>query len=361
MSDWMTFPGKAAASLAAPNDAPRAVAIWLWIVAFLVFAMVIVGGATRLTESGLSITEWKPVTGVLPPLNDAAWLAEFEKYKQIPQYAKMFPTMDIAQFKTIFFWEWSHRLLGRVIGLAFALPLLWFWVRRQIPAGMGWKLVGLLGLGGLQGAVGWWMVSSGLVNRTEVAQERLAIHLVLACLTFVGLVWLAASLGKRPGEVIERGLSRLRFGASALIVAVLVQIGLGGLVAGLRAGYTYNTWPLMDGKFIPPMEHLARLDPWWLNLLDNVTTVQFQHRMVAYGLLVLTLVHLVDAKISAPGSRAGKRAVALFGLMLVQSAFGIVTLLTNVKIHAALTHQAFAIVVLAMAVVHRQALSKAEE
>lgn len=355
MTDWLIFPENDADSRPGRAEASRAVVVWLWIVAALVFAMVVVGGATRLTESGLSITEWKPITGVLPPLSDAAWQAEFEKYKQIPQYRELFPTMDLAGFKTIFFWEWGHRLLGRLIGLVFALPLAWFWLRGALTPRLKPQLLGLLALGALQGAVGWWMVASGLVHRVEVAQERLAIHLLLASLTFAWLVWLATGL--RLGETARAAPLRLRLLGGALVLVTLIQIGLGGLVAGLRAGLSYNTWPLMDGRFIPPWEHLAKLSPWWSNLLDNVTTVQFQHRMVGYALLALALVNALAA--FRPGRHRAdfRRAMTILLLVVGQVALGVVTLLTHVQIHAALAHQAFAMIVLGMTVANRRMLA----
>jgi cytochrome c oxidase assembly protein subunit 15 len=344
-------------ALTEPRVGVRAVRIWLWSVAALVFLMVIVGGATRLTESGLSITEWKVVTGVIPPLTDAAWLAEFEKYKQIPQYAQLFPDMTVGEFKTIFFWEWGHRLLGRVIGLAFALPLAFFWMKGWLTRDLKPKLLGLLALGGLQGAVGWWMVKSGLTSRVEVAQERLAVHLLLASLTLTFLVWLAVGLKPKPAEALGAASARLRTTGMAILVLVLVQIGLGALVAGLRAGLTYNTWPLMDGHFIPPLANLTVLSPFWWNLVDNVTTVQFNHRMMAYGLLALALWHAYDAARSAAGTAAARRARALAGLVLTQAIIGIVTLVLVIPISVALLHQGFAMVVLMMAAIHRRRLA----
>lgn len=351
--------GRAAGQVAqgAEADSMAGIRAWLWSVAGLVFLMVVVGGATRLTESGLSITEWKPVTGVLPPLSEAAWLAEFEKYKQIPQYAQMFPDMALGDFKTIFFWEWGHRLLGRVIGLAFAVPLTIFWLRGRLSASLAPKLLALFALGGLQGAVGWWMVKSGLTNRVEVAQERLAIHLLLASITLTALVWIAVGLKPKAAEALGGARTRLRGASRLLIALVLAQIGLGGLVAGLRAGLTYNTWPLMDGHFIPPMDNLARLSPLWANLVDNVTTVQFNHRMTAYALLAVALWHAVDALRSAPGTAASRRALALAGLVACQAAIGIATLLLVVPIGVALLHQGFAMIVLIMAAAHGRRLS----
>jgi cytochrome c oxidase assembly protein subunit 15 len=330
------------------------VAIWLWTLASLVFAMVVVGGATRLTESGLSITEWKPVTGVIPPINSAAWLAEFEKYKQIPQYGALFPDMDLAHFQFIYLWEWSHRLLGRLLGLALALPLVVFWAKGLLPKGLKLKLVGILALGGFQGFVGWWMVKSGLSERMEVAQERLALHLLLASLTFALLVWLAASLSFGASSTSpKRGSRRL---ASLSLGLVFLQIGLGALVAGLRAGRAYNDWPLMDGHFVPPLEQLTLLSPVWRNFVDNIATVQLQHRMVAYALLAVALVQAFASRRGAV-SRLEWQPAAFAGVVIMQAAVGIGTLVLAVPLWAGLLHQAFAMLVLAMAVIHRQGLS----
>ncbi|HWX14144.1 MAG TPA: COX15/CtaA family protein [Methylocella sp.] len=336
-----------------------AVAIWLWIVAALVFLMVIVGGATRLTESGLSITEWKPLTGVIPPLSQAEWLAEFENYKKIPQYAELFPDMDLGGFKFIFFFEWAHRLLGRLIGAVMGVPLIFFWARGFLPPGFKPKLLGILALGGLQGFVGWWMVKSGLSDRVEVAQERLAIHLLLASLTFAALVWVASSLRKGAAEIAAPNVRGLKWFAAATVLLVLVQIGLGGLVAGLRAGHAFNTWPLIDGYFWPPLNKLTVLAPLWRNFLDNILVVQFQHRMIAYALLALTLVQALYARRVVPKSRARRRATAIAALATAQIAIGIVTLVLVVPLWAGLLHQAFAMIVLGMAVVHAQELSQA--
>ena len=313
--------------------------------------MVIVGGATRLTESGLSITEWKPVTGVLPPLSADAWAMEFEKYKQIPQYSRLFPTMTIGEFKSIFYWEWAHRLLGRLIGLVFALPLAWFWLRGALPAQLKPKLLGVLALGALQGVVGWWMVVSGLSDRVEVAPERLAVHLLLAAVTFAALIWLAVGLGKRDASPAE---PRLRTGANWLIGLVLAQIGLGALTAGSRAGLVYNTWPLMDGRLVPPSEHLFRLTPWWKNFFENITLIQFNHRMFAYVVILASIWHLYRVKQMAPGTPAASRAALLCGLVVAQAGIGIVTLLLAAPIWAALLHQSLALLVLGLASVHAQ-------
>jgi heme a synthase len=337
----------------------RAVAIWLWGLAGLVLLMVIVGGATRLTESGLSITEWKPLAGVIPPLSETEWLAEFENYKKIPQYAQLFPDMELSGFKFIFFFEWSHRLLGRLIGAAMALPLIFFWAKGFLPPSFKPKLLGVLALGALQGFVGWWMVKSGLSDRVEVAQERLAIHLLLASVTFAALVWLAASLKRRAAQIPERRLPGLRWLAAGVVLLVLLQIGLGGLVAGLRAGRAFNTWPLIDGYFWPPLDKLTLLSPLWQNFLDNILLVQFQHRIIAYAVSVLALAQALYTSQAAAGSRAVRRAWAVWGLVAMQISIGIATLVLVVPLWAGLLHQAFAMIVLGMAVVHAQALSQA--
>ncbi|MGO9388710.1 COX15/CtaA family protein [Rhodoblastus sp.] len=338
-------------------DPFRGVRLWLWLVAALILAMVVVGGATRLTESGLSITEWKPLTGALPPLKDADWREAFEKYQQIPQYRELFPDMDLARFKTIYAWEWSHRLLGRLLGLIFAIPFLWFLARGKIVGELRWRLAGIFALGALQGFVGWWMVSSGLVHRVEVAQERLAIHLLLASATFVAVLWTAAGLQPNYRDSLGCGAPRLRGEASAILALALVQIGLGGLVAGLRAGLIYNEWPLMDGRFIPPLDHLFKLTPWTANFLDNVTMVQFQHRMVAYLLLALAFFHAIHAQQPALGRRAARRAILLALFILLQAGLGITTLVLAVPLWAALAHQAMAMGVLGMATIHRRKMA----
>jgi cytochrome c oxidase assembly protein subunit 15 len=338
------------------RDASRGIRLWLWIVAAGIFAMVVVGGATRLTESGLSITEWQPVTGVLPPLTAADWRDAFEKYKQIPQYREMFPNMDLAHFQTIYAWEWSHRLLGRVIGLVFALPFLWFLFKGKITGPLRGRLAGIFALGALQGFVGWWMVSSGLIHRVEVAQERLAIHLLLASLTFAAVLWTAESLRPNFRDPVGRDANSFRFEASLLLALAFVQIGLGGLVAGLRAGLVYNTWPWMDGRFIPPADHLFSLSPWYSNLVNNITTTQFEHRITAYLLLALALFHAFHISREHLAKRAVRRASALAALVLAQAALGVTTLLLLVPLWAGLLHQAFAMIVLAIATIHRRKL-----
>jgi heme a synthase len=276
------------------------VRLWLYAVAALVLAMVLVGGATRLTESGLSITEWKPVMGVMPPLSQEAWHAAFEKYQAIPQYREMNSGMSLEAFKAIYWWEWAHRLLGRVIGVAFLLPFLFFLWRGWIAPSLRPWLWFVFGLGALQGAVGWWMVASGLAERVEVSQYRLATHLLLACLIYVALIFTARRLEAPAGEPAPSALAeggyraRIRAAAGALVVLVLAQIYLGALVAGLRAGYAYNTWPLIDGALVPDAARLFYDTPLWRNFFENVLTVQFDHRMLAYAIFVIALLHALD-------------------------------------------------------------------
>jgi heme a synthase len=341
----------AAASPEAEPAAPMgAVRVWLWAVAALIFAMVLVGGATRLTESGLSITQWKPVAGMLPPISAADWQAEFERYKLIPQYSRLFPDMDLDGFKSIFLWEWSHRLLARLIGLAFILPALWFWWAGALKGALGRQALVATGLLALEPVVGWWMVASGLVDRTEVSQVRLAIHLLIAAATFAALVYAATGLRAVRGETAPR---RLALFARLIAAGVFCQLGLGALVAGLRAGLIYNTWPLMDGALAP--KGLFGASPWWSSLYDDIATVQFDHRLAAYVVVALALWHAFDAARIAPATALARRARVVAALALTQAALGVATLLLVVPIWAALLHQAFALALLGMAVAHARA------
>ncbi|QRG09768.1 COX15/CtaA family protein [Xanthobacter dioxanivorans] len=328
------------------------VRLWLYAVAGLIVAMVVVGGATRLTESGLSITEWKPVTGALPPLSQADWAAEFEKYKAIPQYEILNKGMGLEAFKRIYWWEWGHRLLGRLIGVAFLLPFLWFAFRGVLRGRLLAKCSGLFLLGGLQGAVGWWMVASGLSARVSVSQYRLAIHLTLACIILAAIVAVARSL---VPQAEWEAPPRFRATALGLVLLVLVQIFAGGLVAGLDAGMAYNTWPLMDGHLIPPAAQLAAAEPFWRNLFENALTVQFNHRVIAYALWGLTLLHALDA--ARTGGAVARRAWLLFALVSAQAMLGILTLVYQVPIDLALAHQFGATVVLIAATVHLSGLA----
>ena len=340
-------------TISAPSEPYRAVRWWLISVAALIALMVLVGGATRLTESGLSIVEWKPVTGSVPPLSEAQWTAAFEAYKKIPQYRELNAGMSLSEFKEIFWWEWSHRLLGRFIGVAYLLPFLFFLWRGGLSGELKRRLWLLFGLGGLQGAVGWWMVASGLSERVEVSQYRLATHLVLALVIFAGIVWTVRRLAKRPQIAAS---SRLRFTSALLLVVTFIQIYFGALVAGLRAGRAYNTWPQIDGAFIPSAERLWFETPWWRNMFDNVLTVQFEHRMTAYALFALAALHAFDAVRSRAGS-AASGALLLLGAISLQALLGILTLLNQVPIDLALAHQAVAIVVLTLAVMQTERLA----
>lgn len=331
----------------------RAIALWLFAVAGLVALMVVIGGLTRLTESGLSMVEWKPITGWLPPLSDAAWTAEFEKYKQFPEYQKVNIGMTLEGFKSIFWLEYIHRLLGRLIGVAFALPLLLFWIGGRIPVGMKRHLILMFVLGGSQGALGWFMVASGLVDHPDVSHYRLTAHLGLAFFIYAYLLWGALSLLRRGNMVPARG-----GGIATLLTAVIfLQVLSGGLVAGMNAGLAHNTWPLMDGAVIP--DGLLIIQPWWINFFENAMTVQFQHRMLAYAVFVLALITSVMLK---QRTHTGLRH-ALLTAVLVQVGLGIATLLSHVPVSLGTLHQAGAVVLLGVAVAlwHDQALKASDD
>ena len=324
----------------------RLMRIWLGLVVFTLFCLVLVGGATRLTGSGLSITEWKPIHGAIPPIGMAEWQEEFELYKRIPQYEQINKGMTLDEFKGIFWWEWAHRFLARAIGIVFGLPLLFFWLTGRIERRLRAPLVGLLALGGVQGFIGWWMVTSGLSKLTSVSQYRLAVHLTIACLIFAACVWIMRGLSAHSRERAPAG----KAGAILVAVLCLVQIYLGALVAGLDAGMSYNTWPLMDGAIVPG--DLFIQNPWWINLFENPKTVQFIHRMGAYTLLLAALWHMVALGRAARGTTHARRAVVLFILICFQAMIGIVTLLTQVHLHTALLHQGMALIVLGFAIAH---------
>jgi heme a synthase len=328
-----------------------AVRVWLFSLATLVILMVAVGGATRLTGSGLSITEWKPVTGAIPPLTEQAWLAEFEKYRQISQYELVNKGMTLSEFKFIYGWEWGHRQLGRLIGFVFFLPLMWFWLRGAIQGRLALTLLGVGALGGLQAAIGWIMVASGLEpGMVAVAPIKLTLHLTVASIILTCLVWVAAGLKERPSGRAEPAARR--WAPRMVLALVLLQIALGGLVAGSRAGLTYNTWPLMDGAIVPPAADLFVVKPWIENFVDNVALVQFNHRIVAYALVAFALWHAWELSRRAPDTRAFRRARAVAGLAVGQMVVGIVTLLLVVPLWAGLAHQVLAMIVLSMAAVH---------
>ncbi|WP_326525161.1 COX15/CtaA family protein [Sphingomonas sp.] len=326
-----------------PTARPLAVARWLYAVAALIVVMVVVGGITRLTESGLSITEWKPVTGAIPPLNEAQWLTEFEKYKRIPEYQQINRGMSLEAFKNIYFWEYLHRLLARAIGVAFAVPLLWFWVRKAIPRGYGWPLVGLFALGGLQGVIGWWMVTSGLAERTDVSHIRLAVHLNLALVILAALVWVARDLTALARSADSRP-ARMTFVGAVALALLFVQLIYGALMAGLDAGLAAADWPLMNGRMAPADEFASR--PFLDAIVNDPYVVHFIHRWWAFvafgGLMWLARV----------AKRGGDRrsSVLIHSSVGIQILLGIATVMMGVPIWIAALHQLVGALVLVAAV-----------
>src|SRR5215213_7817370 len=337
---------RAMATLAfsAPARRPRAIALWLLAVAGLILLMVVVGGITRLTESGLSIVRWEPVSGAIPPIGEAEWAAEFAAYKASPQYQLVNSGMSLADFKSIYFWEYLHRLLGRVIGLAFALPLAWFALMRAIPGGYGWKLGAILALGALQGAIGWWMVASGLVDRPDVSHIRLAVHLLTALAIFAATLWVALDLLRlaRDGSAAP---ARIPTAAIWLLSLLFLQFLFGAYVAGLDAGYAYSSWPKMGDQWFPA--ETAMLEPFLRNFADNPIMVQFVHRWLAFAVAAAALV-LARA---AWRKGHGEAAILLVALVALQILLGISTLLSGVELWIAAAHQATAVLLLAATLV----------
>jgi heme a synthase len=322
---------------------------WLLVVAALVFLMVSVGGVTRLTGSGLSITQWQPIVGIVPPLSQADWLDMFAKYRQIPQYHHVNPGMSLEAFKAIFWWEWIHRFLGRLVLAVYLLPLVYLLAARLIPRALMGRLAGIFALGALQGLIGWYMVSSGLAGRIDVSQYRLALHLALAILIFGALLWVALSVG----ETQDRSLIAppIEVGpAAAIVVLVFVQIVLGAFVAGLKAGASYNTWPLIDGRLVP--EGLGAIEPWYLNLFENALTVQFSHRLVAYVLVLATLWHAWSVRRRVRDPLIRRSAATLAGAVLAQATVGVITLIAQAPLPLALLHQAGAVAVFGLSLWH---------
>lgn len=321
---------------------PAAIARWLLGVAALVFCMVVVGGITRLTESGLSITQWKPITGAIPPLTHDQWMEAFRLYQQIPEYQQINRGMSLSDFQFIFFWEWLHRLLGRLIGVAFALPLIWFAARRAIPRGYGWRLVALLALGGLQGAIGWWMVKSGLSVRTDVSHYRLAVHLLTALFIIGGLIWTALDLFALARNRAARP-ARLRPLALVALLVLLGQLMFGAFTAGLDAGYVSNTWPLMNDHFVP--EGIAWLGSYWATISSDPYLVHFIHRWWAW---VTALVLLLLARRAKRGGARGA-SIAINAMVGTQVVLGIATVLSGIALPLAVLHQAVGALVVASA------------
>jgi cytochrome c oxidase assembly protein subunit 15 len=342
-----------AGRMTASADPLRPVRLWLFLCAALIFAMVVIGGITRLTESGLSITEWRPITGTIPPLSRAEWDAEFAKYQRIPEFREKNASMTLDEFKVIFWWEYAHRLWGRLIGVAFALPLAWFALTGRVRGRLLGRLTVLLALGGLQGAIGWWMVASGLVERTDVSPYRLAVHLSLALVIFALILRLALELGDgdpppRPGPYRPAG--------RAVLAALGLTIVAGAFVAGNDAGFVYNSFPLMDGRLVPA--GYGDLSPWWRNAFENVAAVQFNHRWMAIATAALMLGYAawLHTALAEPGVR---RLAAWLGVaVLGQVGLGILALLHAVPVALGAAHQAGAVILLALALATHRAASR---
>jgi cytochrome c oxidase assembly protein subunit 15 len=336
---------------AKPASHVRALRIWLSVVAALIVAIVFVGGATRLTNSGLSITQWQPIMGVIPPLNEADWQKAFAAYQKIPQYAELNQGMSLEDFKTIFWWEWAHRFLGRFIGVAFLVPFVIFWAIGYIPRALLPRFIGLFVLGGLQGALGWYMVKSGLVDRTDVSQYRLAAHFGVALSIFAYTLWLLFGLGHEgAAERTAKDWRAPAVVAGGMLALVFLQLLAGALVAGLDAGMGYNTWPLINGAFVP--SGLYEASPWYLNFFENPLTVQFDHRMIGYTVVAASLAQLGWLSLrKAPTPLIGS-AMTLALLAVLQATLGVWTLLLAVPIQLGLAHQAGAVAVFAAAVYH---------
>lgn len=329
--------------------ARRSIALWLFAVAGLIAVMVVVGGLTRLTDSGLSITSWKPIHGALPPLSDAEWQEEFDAYRLIPQYQQLNKGMSLEEFKAIFWWEWSHRNLGRLIGLAFLVPFLVFLARGQVERSLVPRLLLLFVLGGLQGALGWFMVASGLTERTSVSQYRLVAHLGLALVIYGAILWTALPLWR--GQWPIKGETHPLFRpALAVLALIFFQILLGGFVAGLDAGFTYNTWPLMDGALVPAGAYAY--SPVWLAPFEDVTTVQFNHRVVAYALTVAVLALWIAGRRQRLSGGAALTSNVLLAVLALQVLIGIWTLLAVVPIWLGALHQFGAVALLTVGVLH---------
>jgi cytochrome c oxidase assembly protein subunit 15 len=330
----------------------RAVALWLFIVCALIYAVIVLGGVTRLTHSGLSMVDWDPIMGIVPPVTDEQWQAVFEKYRQFPEYRKINRGMSLSAFKEIFYVEYAHRVLGRLIGLVFLVPLVVFVVLGHITRPMIPRFAGMFILGGLQGVLGWIMVQSGLVDRPSVSQYRLTAHLMLAVFIYAFILWSALSLWR--GTAIRGLENRHRLGWWVLGI-VLVMIASGGFVAGTRAGFTFNTFPLMAGAWIP--EGIWSLSPGWRNLFENVATIQFVHRALALLVALAIIVYWTGSRSIRPGARLSNNLM-LFVLVL-QVSLGIATLLCQVPVPLAAAHQAGAVALLTLVLVHTHCLKYA--
>jgi cytochrome c oxidase assembly protein subunit 15 len=342
----------------AAGGAPRVVASWLLVCCALVFALIVVGGVTRLTHSGLSITEWQPIVGTLPPLSESQWNEAFGKYQVTPEYLQVNRGMSIDAFKGIFWVEYVHRLLGRLVGFAFIVPLLWFVARGKLPSSPGLvpMLFGIFLLGAAQGALGWYMVQSGLVDDPRVSQLRLTAHLGLALLIFASMFWTALTL-LRPAGAADARTKPLFRGAVSLAALIFVMALSGGLVAGIRAGFAYNTFPLMNGHVVPP--EIMQISPWYMNFVNNMATVQFDHRLLAWTLLVLVPIWWWRVRATPDVSaRARLAAHLLLAMLLAQVSLGISTLVLVVPLPLAALHQAGAVLLFAAALHAAHALRR---
>jgi cytochrome c oxidase assembly protein subunit 15 len=322
----------------------RQIALWLFICSAMVFCILVVGGVTRLTHSGLSIVEWKPIVGVIPPLNQTEWDETFDKYKQTPEYQKVNHQMSLDEFKGIFFWEYWHRVLGRLIGVVFFLPFAYFLLRRKLEPALVPKLLGIFLLGGMQGAMGWYMVQSGLVDDPRVSQYRLTAHLSLAFLIFISMMWVALGLcAERMRSTADAALKKLQQAGFWLAILVFYMIITGGFVAGIRAGKAYNTFPLMNGYVLPPESFI--IEPWYLNFFNNMALVQFDHRLGAWLLAFLVPWFCWKIRSAAVSNRARLVANLLLVALAIQIALGIATLLLAVPVALGAAHQGGSMVV----------------
>ena len=325
----------------------RQVAVWLFACCAMVFATLVVGGVTRLTHSGLSIVEWQPLIGAIPPLNQAEWETTFDKYKVTPEYQKVNRQMDLDEFKGIFWWEYWHRVLGRSIGAVFLLPLGYFLLRRKLDPVLTFRLLGIFILGGLQGAMGWYMVKSGLVDDPHVSQYRLTAHLALAFLIFTAMFWVAlGQLAERRQAEGQQSPLRLRRAAFWLALLAFYMVISGGFVAGIRAGKAYNTFPLMNGELVPP--EIFMIDPWYLNFFNNMATVQFDHRLGAWLLAGLVPCFWLKLRCAAVMPRTRLAAHLLLLALVIQITLGVVTLLLAVPVTWGAAHQGGAMMLFAV-------------
>jgi len=332
----------------------RQIAIWLLVICALIFVMVVLGGVTRLTHSGLSMTDWKPITGWLPPLSDQAWMAEFERYKQFPEYKKVNFGIDLAGFKSIFWFEFSHRVLGRSIGMVYLIPFLYFLWRKRVSGALMPKLWLMFFLGGLQGAMGWWMVSSGLVDRPDVSHYRLTAHLGLAIVIYAYGLWIAMALLKPAATHLRDRIQKFYRAALILVAAIFVVILSGGLVAGLDAGFAYNTFPTMNGQWIP--DDIAMMSPWFVNIFENTITVQFDHRWLAIATATGAVIFWLRATRIDLSTNARVVIHLLLVAVVLQITLGIVTLVNVVPVSVAAAHQAGALLLLTAALAAAHAL-----